>query len=178
MINDIKKVLFSQEQISELIENLGSEINRDYIGKKLLLVSVLKGSIVFMADLMRSITLPCEIDFMAVSSYGSGTSSSGAVKILKDLDNDLDGYDVLIVEDILDSGKTLNYILGILKSRNPNSIRICTLFDKPSRRQVNLHADYKGADVPDEFIVGYGLDFNEKYRNLPFVAVLKEHIYA
>ncbi|MPN26476.1 Hypoxanthine-guanine phosphoribosyltransferase [bioreactor metagenome] len=141
------------------------------------MVSVLKGSVVFMADLMRAVNIPCRIDFMAVSSYGSGTKSSGVVKIDKDLDLSLEGYDVLIVEDILDSGKTLSYILELFRSRNPRSLKICTLFDKPSRRQVDIVPDYKGSDVPDEFIVGYGLDYNEKYRNLPFVGVLKPRVY-
>jgi hypoxanthine phosphoribosyltransferase len=178
MLDDIKEILFNQNEIASIIKRLGDQINIDYKKSNLLLVSILKGSIVFMADLMRSISIPCRIDFMAVSSYGSGTTSSGAVKIIKDLDIDLDGYDVLIVEDILDSGKTLSYILELLKSRHPKSLKICTLFDKPNRRQVALSADYKGADVPDEFIVGYGLDCDEKYRNLPFVAVLKPHIYS
>lgn len=178
MLEDIEKVLFSKEEISLLINKLGAQISKDYKDRNLLLVSILKGSIVFMADLMRSITIPCRIDFMAVSSYGSGTKTSGVVKIIKDLDINLEGYDVLIVEDILDSGKTLSYILELLLSRNPNSVRICTLFDKPDRRQVDLTPEYKGAEVPDEFVVGYGLDCDEKYRNLPFVGVLKPHIYG
>jgi hypoxanthine phosphoribosyltransferase len=178
MLDDIKEILFNQEDIAVLIKKLGEQINNDYKDRNLLMVSILKGSIVFMADLMRSVSIPCRIDFMAVSSYGSGTTSSGAVKIIKDLDIDLEGYDVLIVEDILDSGKTLSYIIELLKSRNPKSLKICTLFDKPDRRQVALFPDYKGAEVPDEFIVGYGLDCDEKYRNLPFVAVLKPHIYS
>lgn len=177
MLNDIKEVLITKEEIDKLIKKLGEQISRDYYNRNLLLVSVLKGSVVFMADLMRSITIPCKIDFMAVSSYGSGTTS-GSVKIIKDLDIDLDGYDVLIVEDILDSGKTLSYILELLRGRHPKSLKICTLFDKPDRRQVDLKPDYKGTEVPDEFIVGYGLDCDEKYRNLPFVAVLKPHIYS
>lgn len=173
MYNDIKKVLFTQEDISKIINKLGAQISEDYKNRNLLLVSILKGSIVFMADLMRAITIPCRIDFMAVSSYGSGTKTSGVVKIIKDLDIDLEGYDVLIVEDILDSGKTLSYILDLLLNKNPKSVRICTLLDKPDRRQVDLTPEYKGADVPDEFIVGYGLDCDEKYRNLPFIGVLK-----
>ena len=132
----------------------------------------------FMSDLMRSIDIPCEIDFMAVSSYGSGVKSSGTVRILKDLDRDIHGYDVLIVEDILDSGMTLNYLMDLLYARNPNSIRICTLFDKPERRKVDIFADYAGLEVPDEFIVGYGLDYAEKYRNLPYIGVLKREVYA
>lgn len=178
MHNDIQDVLFSRERIAELITDLGETISNDYRDKNLLLVSILKGSVVFMADLMRAVTVPCRIDFMAVSSYGTGTKSSGVVKIDKDLDLDLEGYDVLIVEDILDSGKTLSYILDLFRSRNPRSLKICTLFDKPSRRQVAIVPDYKGSDVPDEFIVGYGLDYNEKYRNLPFVGVLKPRVYG
>jgi hypoxanthine phosphoribosyltransferase len=178
MLDDIKEVLIGKEEIEIIIKKLGSQISRDYYDGNLLLVSILKGSVVFMADLMRAISIPCRIDFMAVSSYGSGTTSSGAVKIIKDLDIDLEGYDVLIVEDILDSGKTLSYISDLLKGRNPKSLKICTLFDKPERRQVDLVPDYKGVEVPDEFIVGYGLDCDEKYRNLPFVAVLKPHIYS
>lgn len=178
MKDDIQEILISKERIRRAIKKIGLQIDRDYKDKNLLLVSVLKGSIVFMADLIRAISLPCQIDFMAVSSYGSGTTSSGAVKILKDLDIDLEGFDVLIVEDILDSGKTLSYILEILKSRNPASLKICTLFDKPERRQVDLDADYKGFRVPDKFIVGYGLDYDEFYRNLPYVAVLKPEVYG
>ena len=177
MLDDIKEILITEEEIEKLIIKLGGQISKDYAGRNLLLVSVLKGSIVFMADLMRAITIHCKIDFMAVSSYGAGTTS-GSVKIIKDLDIDLDGYDVLIVEDILDSGKTLSYILELLKGRHPKSLKICTLFDKPDRRQVDLKADYTGAEVPDEFIVGYGLDCDERYRNLPFVAVLKPHVYS
>jgi hypoxanthine phosphoribosyltransferase len=178
MLEDIQEVLFSQDDISKMIKILGAQISEDYKDKNLLLVSILKGSIVFMADLMRSITIPCRIDFMAVSSYGSGTKTSGVVKIIKDLDINLEGYDVLIVEDILDSGKTLSYILDLLLGRNPNSVRICTLLDKPDRRQVDLTPEYKGAEVPDEFVVGYGLDCDERYRNLPFVGVLKPHVYG
>ena len=177
MMNDIKSVLYSEETLRQTVAELGAKISEDYRGRNLLLVSVLKGSVVFMSDLMRSITVPCEIDFMAVSSYGSGVKSSGTVRILKDLDRDIRGYDVLVVEDILDSGKTLNYLMDVLYARNPNSIRICTLFDKPERREVDIYADYKGLTVPDEFIVGYGLDYAEHYRNLPFIGVLKESVY-
>ena len=178
MINDIKSVLYSEEQLQETVAELGKKISEDYRGRNLLLVSVLKGSVVFMSDLMRSITVPCEIDFMAVSSYGSGVKSSGTVRIIKDLDRDIRGYDVLVVEDILDSGKTLNYLMDVLYARNPNSIRICTLFDKPERREVDIYADYSGLTVPDEFIVGYGLDYAEHYRNLPFIGILKESVYT
>lgn len=179
MLDDIKAVLYSEEQIKEIIKKMGAQITEDYKDKNLLLVSILKGSVAIMADLMREIKLPAEIDFMAVSSYGSGTKTSGTVKIIKDLDYDIAGYDVLIVEDILDSGKTLSYLIEILAARNPNSIRICTMFDKPHRREVKeIVADYAGGLVPDEFIVGYGLDYNQKYRNLPFVGILKEEVYS
>ncbi len=174
MNNDISKILYSEEEISLIVTELGKRISDDYKDRNLLMVSVLKGSVVFMSDLMRAVTIPCEIDFMAVSSYGDKTKSSGTVRILKDLDRDISGYDVLLVEDILDSGKTLNYLMDVLYARNPASIRICTLFDKPDRREVDIYADYKGLLVPDEFIVGYGLDFAEKYRNLPYIGVLKE----
>ncbi|MBR2953167.1 MAG: hypoxanthine phosphoribosyltransferase [Clostridia bacterium] len=178
MINDIEKVLLSQDDLKEIVERLGKEISNDYKGKKLVLVSVLKGSVVFMADLMRAITIPCNIDFMSVSSYGSGTKTSGVVKIIKDLDADVvNGADLLIVEDILDSGVTLEYLMKVLSVRNPNSIKICTLLDKPERRKANVYADYSGAQIPDAFVVGYGLDYDEKYRNLPFVGALKPAVY-
>ncbi len=177
MRQDIESVLFTEEQIQEIVRRIGGEISRDYAGKNLLLVSVLKGSVVFMADLMRAITIPTRIDFMATSSYGSGVKTSGVVKILKDLDLELAGYDIVIVEDILDSGKTLNYLMDLLQSRGPKSIRICTLFDKPERREVEVYPTYVGAQIPDAFIVGYGLDFDEKYRNLPFVGILKPAVY-
>lgn len=177
MNKDIEKVLFSEEMLAQTVLKLGRQISEDYQGRKLLLISILKGSIMFMSDLMRSIDIPCEIDFMAVSSYGSGTKNSGTVRILKDLDRDIRGYDVLIVEDILDSGMTLNYLMDLLYARDPNSIRICTLFDKPERRKVDIYADYSGLRVPDEFIVGYGLDYAERYRNLPYIGVLKREVY-
>ena len=178
MYDDLGEVLFSEEKIAEIVKNMGERISKDYEGKNLLLVSVLKGSLMFMADLMRQITIPCSIDFLSVSSYGSGTSTTGEVRILKDLDASLEGKDVLVVEDILDSGVTLSYLLKNLSARKPNSIRLCTFLDKPERRRVNVHADYIGASIPDEFIVGYGLDYAEKYRNLPFVAVLKPEVYT
>ena len=176
--NDIKEVYFSKEELHEIVKRLGAQISKDYEGKNLTLVSILKGSVIFMADLMREITVPCEIDFMCVSSYGTGTKSSGTVKIIKDLDINLEGKDLLLVEDILDSGKTLSYVIDILKTRKPASIKICTLFDKPERREAQVYADYSGTKVPDEFIVGYGLDFDEKYRNLPYIGVLKPEIYG
>lgn len=177
MVNDIEKVLISEEELSEIVKDLGKKISEDYKDKDLLLVSVLKGSVMFMADLMREITIPCNIDFMAVSSYGSGSKSSGVVKIIKDLDKSIEGKDLLIVEDILDSGRTLNYIKTILEARGIRSLKICTLFDKPERREVDLFADYIGAKVPNEFIVGYGLDYDEYYRNLPYIGALKRSVY-
>lgn len=177
MLNDIEKILYSEEELKAICKRLGEQISEDYKDKNLLLVSVLKGSVVFMGDLMRSITIPCRIDFMAVSSYGSGTQSTGRVKIKKDLDIDISGYDLLIVEDILDSGVTLDNLRRMLMLRNPRSIKICTLLDKPERRKADIKADYLGTVVPDEFVVGYGLDYDEKYRNLPFIGVLKRSIY-
>lgn len=178
MKDDIKKVLISERKLQSIVSRLGSQISADYAGKNLLLVSILKGSVVTMADLMRAITVPCVIDFMVVSSYGSGTTSSGMVKIIKDLDIPLANFDVLIVEDILDSGVTLSHLVEFLGQRNPRSIKICTLLDKPARRKANVRADYVGAVIEDEFVVGYGLDYDEKYRNLPYIGILKESVYA
>ena len=178
MINDVEKVLLSSEEIQEITKKLGKKISEDYKDKNLLMVSVLKGSILFMADLMRAIDIHCRIDFMAVSTYAGGVASSGVAKIIQDLDMPIEGYDVLIVEDILDSGLTLSNIIDLLESRNPKSIKICTLLDKPERRKSKIKADYSGAVIPDEFVVGYGLDYDEKYRNLPFVGVLKESVYS
>ena len=178
MLDDIKEVLFSEEQLAEMIKRMGREISEDYKDKNLLLICILKGSVTVMADLMRAITVPAEIDFMAVSSYTNRTESSGNVKIIKDLDQNIEGYDVVIVEDILDSGRTLSYLKEILLARNPSSLKICTMFDKPERRVVDtISADYVGSNVPDAFIVGYGLDYDQKYRNLPFVGILKEKVY-
>ena len=178
MMQDIKEVWISQEELQKKVAELGTAISRDYKGKNLLMVSVLKGSVVFMADLMRAIDIPVSIDFMAVSSYGSGTKSSGVVRIIKDLETPLENYDLLLVEDILDSGNTLYYLRDLLGNRNPKSVRIATLLDKPSRRVADIHADYVGFEVRDEFVVGYGLDYNEHYRNLPFIGVLKPHVYG
>ena len=178
MQNDILTTLYSEEELQKKCAEMGAQISRDYEGKNLLLVTVLKGAVVFLADLMRHIDIPLSIDFMVVSSYGSGVKTSGVVKIVKDLDIDLSGKDLLIVEDILDSGMTLSYLKSLLEDRNPNSIRIATLLDKPARRKVDLQADYVGYEVPDEFVVGYGLDYDEKYRNLPYVGVLKPHVYT
>lgn len=177
MENDILNVLISKEELAKKVQEIGAQISKDYEGKNLMMVSVLKGSVVFMADLMRAVTVPAEIDFMSVSSYGSGAKTSGVVKIIKDLDIELAGRDLLIVEDILDSGLTLSYIKKILMERGPRSIKICTLLDKPERRKADIFADYSGFEVPDEFVVGYGLDFAEKYRNLPYIGVLKPSVY-
>lgn len=178
MHNDVKEILLSQQQIEEITANLGKKLTEDYAGKDVLLVSILKGAVVFLSDIMRHIDLKCEIDFMVVSSYGSGVKTSGNVKIIKDIDIPLEGKDVIIIEDILDSGLTLSYIINMLKERNPNSIEICTLLDKPERRQSEVNAKYIGAQIPDAFVVGYGLDFDEKYRNLPYVGVLHPDVYT
>ncbi|CAH8704390.1 hypoxanthine phosphoribosyltransferase [Paenibacillus thiaminolyticus] len=178
MYNDIEKVIISEEQIQAKVQELGAQISREYEGKCPLVICVLKGAFVFMADLVKQITVPLELDFMAVSSYGASTKSSGVVRIMKDLDVSVEGRDVLIVEDIIDTGLTLSYLIEVLQGRKANSIRLVTLFDKPARRTVNLEADYKGFVLPDEFIVGYGLDYAERYRNLPYIGVLKPTIYS
>ncbi len=178
MLNkDIKEVLVTEEQLKEVNERLGAKITEDFKDKNLLVVGSLKGSIYFMTDLTRYIDLPLKLDFLAVSSYGGVTSSSGAVKILKDIDINLEGYDILLVEDILDSGRTLHYVCEMLKTRKPKSVSIVTLLDKPERRIVDLTPDYVGCQVPDEFVVGYGLDYDQKYRNLPYIGSLKREIY-
>lgn len=178
MKEDVLRVLLSEDEIREKVRELGGKITADYKNSNLMLVTVLKGAVVFLADLMRQIDVPAEIDFMVVSSYGSGVKSSGVVKIVKDLDVPLAGKDILIVEDILDSGLTLSYIKELLESRGPRSIRIATLLDKPSRRKVDLQADYIGFSVADEFVIGYGLDYDEKYRNLPYIGILKPEVYS
>lgn len=171
---DFSEVLISQKEIENRVAELGEQISRDYEGKELLLIGILKGSVIFMADLMRAIRLDLEMDFMSVSSYGGATSSSGVVRILKDLDEDIRGKNVLIVEDIIDTGLTLSYIKEYLEKRGPQSLRIVTLLDKPARRKVNLAVDYVGFEVEDKFIVGYGLDIDQKYRNLPYVSWIRE----
>ena len=176
MIDDIERVLISEEEIQAKVKLLGEEISRDFAGKNPLLVGVLKGCFVFMSDLMRYITIPCSVDFMAVSSY-KGTSSTGAVEIQKDLSQSIEGRHIIMVEDILDSGITLNYLQGYLSNRNAASITIATLLDKEANRKAPVFARYSCFDVPDEFVVGYGLDYNEEYRNLPFIGVLKSEIY-
>lgn len=177
MIRDIKKVLLTEEQILNRVREIGKDISKDYEGKNLLIVGILKGSVLFASDLIKNITIPCEIDFMAVSSYGSSTETSGVVRILKDLDHSIEGKDIIIVEDIIDSGITLDYLLKYLKARKASSIEIVTLLTKPARRKVVIEVKYCGFEVPDEFLVGYGLDYAEKYRNLPYVGILKEEVY-
>lgn len=178
MHNDVKEVLYSEEQLAQRVSELGKQISADYEGKNVLLVAVLRGAVLFTADLLRSISGPAEIDFMAVSSYGSGTESSGVVRIVKDLDTDITGRDVLIVEDILDSGLTLSYLLQNLSSRKPASLEIATLLHKEGKQKKAIFPRYVGFVCPDEFVVGYGLDFDEKYRNLPYIGVLKPEVYS
>jgi|SRR4051794_18149034 hypoxanthine phosphoribosyltransferase len=169
----IGEIIVQADDLQHRVRELGAEITRDYDGRDLLLVGVLKGAVFFLADLMRHIEIPCEVDFMAVASYGSATESSGVVRILKDLDMAIEDRDVLIVEDIVDSGLTLQYLLRSLKTRNPHSLEVCALLTKPSRREVDLPARYIGFEIPDKFAIGYGLDHAEKYRNLPYVAALQ-----
>ncbi len=178
MHNDVLKVLISEEEIANKVRELGAQISKDYAGKTPIVVSVLKGSVVFVSDLIRAMEVDLQIDFMVVSSFAGGTVSTGAVKIMKDIDNVIEDRDVLIVEDILDSGITLEYITEIFKGRGPKSIKIATLLDKPARRKSNIVPDYVGFVVPDEFVIGYGLDYAEKYRNLPYIGVLKPCVYS
>ncbi|MDF2699818.1 MAG: hypoxanthine phosphoribosyltransferase [Haloplasmataceae bacterium] len=178
MLNNIKKVLVSEEQILEKCKQLGQQISKDYEGKNLIVVGLLKGCVPFMSDLTKNISIPIQIDYMQVSSYHGGTESTGNVKVIKDLDYNINGLDVLIAEDIVDTGKTLKKVMEIFNLRGVNSIKIVTLLDKPEGRVVELIADYVGFTIPKEFVVGYGLDFDEYYRNLPFVGVLKEEVYS
>lgn len=177
MLNDVEKVLISEEEIAAKVLEIAKQISAKYKGKPLMVIGVLKGANVFVADLIRKIDIPMELDFMAISSYGASTQSSGAVKILKDLDKDIKGMHVVVVEDIIDTGLTLSYLSKNLKSRGALSIELCTLLDKPERRTAPIEVHYKGFDIPDEFVVGYGIDFAEMYRNLPFVGVLKPAAY-
>lgn len=177
MLNDMERILLSEEQIKQRIQEMGSQISKDYQGKDLILVGVLKGSVPFMADLMKRIELPCSMDFMAVSSYGNSTESSGIVRILKDLDFEIENKDILIIEDIVDSGITLKYLKKYLASKNPKSVEIACLLNKPERRVAEIDVKYLGFQVPNYFLVGYGLDYAEKYRNLPYVGILKESVY-
>src|SRR5215475_4948117 len=170
----VGEVLIDEERLQERIRDLGREISEDYAGRELLLVGVLKGAVFFMADLMRSVTVPCEIDFMAISSYGAATDSSGVVRILKDLDINIEGRHVLVVEDIIDSGLTLSYLMRNLESREPATLEICALLTKPDRREIEVPVRYVGFEIPNRFVIGYGLDFGERYRNLPYVAVLSD----
>jgi hypoxanthine phosphoribosyltransferase len=174
---DIESVIISEEQIDERVRELGAEISRDYAGETVLLVAVLRGAAIFLADLSRAISVPVELDFMAVSSYGSSTKSSGVVRILKDLDEQIEGRHVIVVEDILDTGLTLKYLLKNLASRKPASLEVVTLLNKEGKQRVPISCKYSGFSVPDEFVVGYGLDFAERYRNLPYVGVLKPSAY-
>ena len=178
MREDIKEILFTQEDLKAITKELGEKVTRDYKDKKLYLVTILKGAVVFLTDFMRNVDLPCEVDFMVVSSYGSGVTSSGNVKIIKDLDVPLEDKDILIVEDILESGNTLKFVVDMIKKRHPKSVEICALLDKPSRRIADIQAKYVGREIPDEFVVGYGLDYDEKYRNLPYLGVLKPEVYT
>ena len=174
----IEEILIPEDVLQARISELAAEINRDYAGKDLLLLAVLKGSVLFLTDLMRHVTIPHAIDFMATSSYGHGFESSGVVRILKDLDEQIEGRHVLIVEDIIDTGRTLDYLTRILRARAPASLEICTLLNKASRREVPVPVKYIGFDIPDKFVLGYGLDYLDKYRNLPYIAVLARRLYA
>ena len=171
-MKETTRVLIPEEKVDERIAQLGEQISRDYAGKQVHLIGILKGSIFFICELAKRITVPVTMDFMSVSSYGAGTKSSGVVKLIKDLDESIEGKDILVVEDIIDSGHTLSYLLKNLSSRNPASIRLCTLLDKPERREVDVEVDYQGFSIPDEFVIGYGLDYDQRYRNLPYIGVL------
>ena len=179
MIDEIKSVLVSEDECQAIVTDIAAKISEDYKGKRLLLLCILKGSVVFMGDLMKKISIPVEIDFMKVSSYGAGTESSGTVNIILDIyRNDLPETDILIVEDIIDSGKTLSYLVEYLTLKGARSVRTATMLDKPSRRKVDFTPDYCGREIPDEFVVGYGLDYNEKFRALPYIGILKPEVYT
>ena len=180
MMKDLECVLYTKEEIDARVKELGEQISRDYAGKDPVFVGILKGSFIFMADLVRAVSIPCSMDFMSVSSYGSGTQTTGAVKIIKDLSRDIEGKDVIMVEDILDTGITLNYLMGYLGNRRPASLRIVTLLNKEARRHKDIHLDvaYTGFHIPDGFVVGYGLDYAEEYRNLPCIGILSSSVYA
>lgn len=175
--NFLERVLFSEEQLNARVAEIAKEIQADYKGKKPLIVAVLKGSVLFFSDLIRKIVGDMEIDFMSISSYGSGAKSSGEVRMIKDLDKKIEGKDIIIVEDIIDSGYTMKYLKKLLEARNPASIKVCTLLDKPSRRETDINADYVGFEVENEFVIGYGLDYDGLYRNLPFIGILKRSVY-
>jgi len=178
MHSDIQEIVLSQDRIRERIAELGAQISEDYGDERVLMIAVLRGAAIFIADLSRQVTSPIELDFMAVSSYGSSTKSSGVVRIIKDLDEDIEGRHVMVVEDILDTGLTLKYLLKNLASRKPKSLEVCTLLSKEGKQRVPISCKYIGFDVPDEFVVGYGLDYAERYRNLPYIGVLKPAVYA
>ncbi len=181
MINDVEKILINEDELSEMVAKLGREITDEYkkSDKPLVVIVILKGSLIFASDLIRKIEMPLEIEFMKVSSYGAGTKNSGEIKIHLDLNREhLEDYNILIIEDIVDSGRTLSRLTQLLKNRNANNVKTCTLLDKPSRREVEFVPDFCGATIPDEFVIGYGLDYDEKYRNMPFVGILKREIYS
>ena len=178
MYNDLDGILYTKEQLAEAVKKLGQQITKDYEGKKPVMICILKGASVFFVDLIREIDLPLEIDFMVVSSYGASTKSSGEVKMVKDLDRSINGRDVIVVEDIVDSGMTLSFLKRTLLGRGANSLRIATLMDKPARRRVELTVDYSCFEIPDDFVVGYGLDYNETYRNLPDIGILSPRVYG
>lgn len=177
MFDDVQEILITREELSKRIKELGKQISEDYKDKDLMLIGVLKGSVPFMADLLREITIHCTMDFMATSSYGNSTQSSGAVRILKDLDSNIENKNILIVEDIIDTGYTLKYLIENLRSRRPADISLCCLLDKPDRRKIQLDIKYTGFKIPDAFVIGYGLDYAERYRNLPFIGILKKEVY-
>lgn len=176
--NDIQEILFTEEQLKNRVAEIARQIEADYSGQEIMFVGILRGSFVFLADLCREVKLPCTLDFMSVSSYGGGTTSSGQIQIIKDLSEDITGRNVIVVEDILDSGNTLSYLLNILEHRHPASVRLCTLLDKPERRTKPVDLHYRGFTIPDAFVVGYGLDYAEKYRNLPYIGILKPEVYG
>lgn len=178
MENDVLKVMISEEEIAQKVKELGKQLTKDYEGSDLMVVGILKGCMLFLSDLVREVKLPLTMDFMVVSSYGSATKSSGVVRIIKDLERDIENKDILIVEDIVDTGLTLSYLIENLKSRNPKSVKVCSLLDKPDRRKVDVDIEYTGFVIPDEFVIGYGLDYAEVYRNLPYVCVLKPEVYT
>ncbi|MBS4024441.1 MAG: hypoxanthine phosphoribosyltransferase [Clostridia bacterium] len=178
MEQDLARVIVTPEQIRARVGELGAQISKEYAGKNLLMICILKGAFIFMSDLVRKLDIPVETDFMAVTSYGTSTESSGVVRILMDLERSIEGRHIMVVEDVVDTGLTLKYIIDNLKARGPASVKVATFLDKPSRRRVQVEPDYNGYVVPDEFLVGYGLDFSEKYRNLPYVAVLKQEVYS
>lgn len=175
---DIQEILFSQEQLKARVSEIARQIEADYAGQEIMFIGILRGSFIFLADLCRAVNLPCTLDFMSVSSYGSGTTSSGQIQIIKDLSEDISGRHIIVVEDILDSGNTLSYLLNILEHRHPASIRLCALLDKPERRVKPVQLHYCGFSIPDAFVVGYGLDYAERYRSLPYIGVLKPEVYS